>query len=237
MLNLRCRNGFGNRFPEVADALPYVAGSMVAATLHSYNARETTFSPTSGAHHACYDGGGGYCTFNFLALAAVAAHESGAKNIGIIDCDMHYGNGTEDIIRKLGLHFIKHYSFGGDSLSRRETSDEWLARLPSVSQEIARKVDVLIYNAGADPHIDDPLGGVLTTEQLKKRDEIVFEAAQMFNVPVVVSLAGGYQKDIRKVLDIHDNTFKIACKYADAVTCLAQNGLGIETPHVVDEYL
>ena len=222
VLNLKRRNGFGNRLPEVAEALPYVAGSMVAATLHAYKAGEITFSPTSGAHHANYDSGGGYCTFNFLVLAAVSAHEAGAKRIGIIDCDMHYGNGTEDIIRKLGFHFVRHYSFGGDGFVCRETSEKWLAKLPEIVQGIAREVDVIIYNAGADPHIDDPLGGVLTTEQLMKRDEIVFEAAQMFNVPVAVSLAGGYQKDIRKVLDVHDNTFKVACRCVNEVASEAK---------------
>jgi acetoin utilization deacetylase AcuC-like enzyme len=209
VLDLKRNNGFGNRLPEIAEALPYVAGSMVAATLHAYKTGETTFSPTSGAHHAGYDHGGGYCTFNFLALAAVEAHKAGSKKVGIIDCDMHYGDGTAEIIRTLGLHFVRHYSFGGD-ISCRETAEQWLARLPALVQMIAQEVDVIIYNAGADPHIDDPLGGVLTTEQLKNRDEIVFEAAQRFSVPVAVSLAGGYQKDLRKVLDVHDNTFKAA---------------------------
>ena len=135
---------------------------------------------------------------------------------------MHYGNGTQDIIDRLGLHFVKHYSFGGDGLACRESAEQWLAKLPSIVQGIAREANVIIYNAGADPHIDDPLGGVLTTEQLKKRDEIVFEAARMFNVPVAVSLAGGYQQDIRKVLDVHDNTFEVACKVIVGFTCMDQ---------------
>jgi len=227
VLDLRRSNGFGNRLPEIAEALPYVAGSMVAATLHAYKTGETTFSPTSGAHHAGYDHGGGYCTFNFLALAAVEVHKAGAKKVGIIDCDMHYGDGTAEIIRTLGLHFVRHYSFGGD-ISCRETAEQWLARLPALVQGIAQEVDVIIYNAGADPHVDDPLGGVLTTVQLKQRDEIVFAASQMFNVPVAVSLAGGYQKDIREVLDVHDNTFKLACRYASEVAPEAGRPLNTE---------
>ena len=239
VLDLKRNNGFGNRLPEIAEALPYVAGSMVAATLHAYKSGEATFSPTSGAHHAGYDHGGGYCTFNFLALAAVEVHKAGAQKVGIIDCDMHYGDGTAEIIRTQGLHFVRHYSFGGDSLACRETAGYWLAKLPSIVQLIAREVEVIIYNAGADPHIDDPLGGLLTTEQLNKRDEIVFEAAQMFSVPVAVSLAGGYQNDIRKVVDVHDNTFKVACRCANDVSFEAKRVVNInqksndtETLHV-----
>ena len=81
---------------------------------------------------------------------------------------MHYGNGTADIISRVGLHFVKHYTFGGDKLSRRESAEEWLTRFPGIVRRIVQEVDVLIYNAGADPHIEDPLGGVLTTDQLKR---------------------------------------------------------------------
>jgi acetoin utilization deacetylase AcuC-like enzyme len=128
---------------------------------------------------------------------------------------MHYGNGTQDIVDRLGLRFIRHYSFGGDRLASLESSEQWLAELPGIVQGIAREVDVIIYNAGADPHVDDPLGGLLTTEQLLRRDEIVFEAARQFGVPVAVSLAGGYQQDIRNVLEVHDNTFRVACSLSD----------------------
>ncbi len=65
---------------------------------------------------------------------------------------------------------------------------------------------VLLYQAGADPHVDDPLGGWLTTEQLRERDRRVFEAARGAGVPVAWNLAGGYQTPLRNVLDIHDHT-------------------------------
>lgn len=215
VLDLKINNGFGNKMAEVAEALIYVAGSMVAAVLHAFRTGETTFSPTSGAHHACYSHGGGFCTFNFLALAALKAFEAGAKKVGIIDCDMHHGNGTEDIIHRLGMHFVKHYSFGHDNLACTETSEQWLDGFKGKVERILQGVDVLIYNGGADAHENDPLGGVLSTEQMKRRDEIIFEAAYRANVPVAVSLAGGYQSDIRKVLDVHDNTFRVASWFAE----------------------
>ena len=66
--------------------------------------------------------------------------------------------------------------------------------------------DVLLYQAGADPHIEDPLGGWLTTAQLRERDRLVFESSERYGVPIAWNLAGGYQEPLSKVLKIHDNT-------------------------------
>jgi len=227
VLSGRRQNGFGNNMKEVTHALPFVAGSMVAATLHALNTGETSFSPTSGAHHACYDHGGGYCTFNFLALAAVEAYDAGAQSVGIIDCDMHGGNGTADIIERLGLYYVQHYSFGYDQtrphrcgfadwfgapngMVETKTIAQWLKVFTMNVQDIMRTCDVVIYNAGADPHVDDPLGGALTSEELEVRDAIVFRAAKQFETPVAVSLAGGYQEPISKVVAIHNTTYRVA---------------------------
>ena len=70
--------------------------------------------------------------------------------------------------------------------------------------------DVILYQAGADPHINDPLGGFLTTNQLRERDRLMFEAANSIGIPIAWNLAGGYQVDsgggIQPILDIHNNT-------------------------------
>ena len=66
--------------------------------------------------------------------------------------------------------------------------------------------DLLLYQAGADPHVDDPLGGFLDDEQLARRDAIVFGEARRMGLPVAWNLAGGYQEPLAKVLDIHDRT-------------------------------
>ena len=68
--------------------------------------------------------------------------------------------------------------------------------------------DIVLYQAGADPHIDDPLGGFLTTEQLRIRDQRLFEGLKQRGIPIAWVLAGGYQKPLEKVLEIHDNTYR-----------------------------
>ena len=208
VLDLTAPNGFGNVLASVASSLPFTTGSLAAAVLHSLETGEPTASLASGFHHAGFDHGSGFCTFNGLMVAALLARMAGAKKVGILDCDNHYGDGTIDIIEHLGLEdFIQHWTFGGETITAGESAEAWLERFPQIVIQF-RGCDVLIYQAGADPHIDDPLGGVLTSEQMRRRDQIVFEICKLLNIPVAWNLAGGYQTPLRKVLDLHDATMR-----------------------------
>lgn len=199
VLNLRADNGFGTRSQEVADSLLWTTGSLCRAVDEAMLNGVGAVSPTSGFHHAGWDFGGGFCTFNGLMVSALQHCD---LQVGIIDCDMHYGNGTDDIINIKGRH-VQHYTAG----RRRHKPAHWLKHLPKVVREFAG-CDVVIYQAGQDPHVDDPLGGWLTTEQLYERDLIVFHTLRDMGVPVAWNLAGGYQKDFDKVIEGHVNTMK-----------------------------
>jgi acetoin utilization deacetylase AcuC-like enzyme len=142
-------------------------------------------------------------------VTAAVLHAEGAQRIGILDCDHHYGNGTEAIIKQVGARSWVHHITVGESFHSPAQAgqlprelERWLASLADC--------DVVLYQAGADPHIDDPLGGWLTTKQLRARDAHVFAGLAALRVPVAWNLAGGYQRDahggISKVLEIHDNT-------------------------------
>lgn len=209
VLDGRVNNGFGNRSPAIAQALPWVCGSMLAAALCAYERKMMTFSPTSGAHHAGYGFGGGFCTFNSLMIAALGVHKAGAARVGIVDCDMHHGNGTENIIRELGVYFVQHHSFAHSGAHPQQSDDEFISEFTQALM-LFRGCDLVIYNAGADPHVDDPLGGILTTEQMRMRDFLFFLHMKEFRIPVVTALAGGYQRDsqgsIDPVLKLHNNT-------------------------------
>jgi acetoin utilization deacetylase AcuC-like enzyme len=210
VLDGRVANGFGSRSPEVARSLPYTTGSMLSAARHVLAHGGAASAPCSGFHHAAYDRASGYCTFNGLMVTACALRRDGlAERVGILDCDQHYGDGTESIIERLGARsWVRHFT-AGRRYSRARQADAFLDRLPSVVGEMA-DCDVVLYQAGADPHIDDPLGGWLTTEQLRERDARVFAQLRKDGVPVVWNLAGGYQTEpdgsIPRVLEIHDNT-------------------------------
>ncbi len=134
-----------------------------------------------------------------------------AKTVGILDCDNHYGNGTGDIIKSLGNEDrITHFTTGKSHFE----PVSFLKTLADRLRNLYSACDVVLYQAGADLHINDTLGGWMTTAQLHERDVIVFEIAREMRLPVAWNFAGGYQRDangqILPVLQIHYNTMK-AC--------------------------
>lgn len=128
------------------------------------------------------------------------------KGAGIIDFDMHYGNGTDDIKDKHNIDYLRHIGTS-DIITLDEANaideDSLLSLLSAF-----KHCDLLLYQAGADPHIDDPLGGKLTTEQMIMRDRLVFSFAKDNAIPLAWNLAGGYQDPIDNVIDLHGNTLK-----------------------------
>lgn len=206
ILNRTKSNGFGNTSRSVADSLRWTTSSLYHASLYAVQTGNTAVSPTSGFHHASFSSAGGFCTFNGLMIAAMLLKKQGIINkIGIADLDAHYGNGTDGIIKHFGIDYIKHYTFGGH-VNRSTNIDHWLKKdLPAALEEM-KDCDLIIFQAGADPHISDPLGGFMTSSEMKSRDQIVFKFAKKNRISVVWALAGGYQTPIRKVLDLHDTT-------------------------------
>jgi acetoin utilization deacetylase AcuC-like enzyme len=188
----RRENGFGNTNTDVALSLPFTNGSMVAAAEHAVLHGEVVCSPTSGFHHAGYASAMGYCTFNGLMVAALALKQAGlVDHVGIIDCDAHYGNGTDDIIMQRNINWIEHRTLG-KHFNRSDDAEggrfeAWLNK----AIDHCRDCDLVLYQAGADPHVDDPLGGILTSVQMSWRDRTIFE--QLGHLPLVWNLAGGYQ--------------------------------------------
>ncbi len=210
----RIPNGFGDRSASVAASLPFTSGAMLSAARHARDAGTIACAPCSGFHHAGWATADGFCTFNGLVVAACALlHVDGARSVGILDCDMHYGDGTDAILTRLGLgDRVVHFTAGA-TFARRDQASAFLEVLPAVVDSM-RDCDVVLYQAGADPHVDDPLGGFLDDDQLRRRDEIVFRRARSQGLPVAWNLAGGYQRDaaggISGVLAIHAATARAA---------------------------
>jgi acetoin utilization deacetylase AcuC-like enzyme len=187
-----------------------------------------------GTHHAYADKGSGYCVFNDVAVAArlmqAETHRLHRRllRVAVIDLDVHQGNGTASIFRDdstvftLSLHGEKNFPF------RKEASDldvnlpdgcgdaPYLDALDAaLSQLWSRHVDampgLIFYVAGADPHEGDRLGRLkLSAAALTERDRRVLSAARERGIPVAVSMAGGYGKDIADTVAIHLSTLKLA---------------------------
>lgn len=89
------------------------------------------------------------------------------------------------------------------------TDDDYLAWLDNALSSGLRQFtpDLICYIAGADPYREDQLGGLaLTIEGLKKRDELVFRVAKAKSIPVMVTYAGGYARNVADTVTIHSNT-------------------------------
>lgn len=208
-------NGFKNKRVDLAETCRYTVAGMRDAGLEALRNGRVAVAPVAGFHHARYAKSAGFCTFNGLVITARALKNAGlVQSVGIVDCDFHYGDGTASLIELLELDsWLKHYTLGEQPYIVPEKSEELFLHLPEVLEGMSG-CDLILYAAGADPHINDPLGGFLTTEQLLRRDELVFSRCAALGIPVAWNLAGGYQRDeengIRPVLDIHDNTMR-AC--------------------------
>jgi len=209
VLSGRVPNGFDTHSVEVARSLPYTTGAMIEAARASL-VSGCACAPVSGFHHAHYERGGGFCTFNGLVVTAqTLIAEADLQRILILDCDMHYGDGTDQIIEKLRLSARIQNTTFGRWFGSPSDAHAYLAKLRNMAAQF-NDYDLILYQAGADVHVDDPLGGVLTTEETVERDRIVFEAARQAAVPIAWNLAGGYQRPLSRVIDLHVNTMQ-AC--------------------------
>lgn len=217
---LACSQGW-NWTPEIRDGVLEInKGQLTAAEIALEEG--VAANVAQGFHHAPYDSGMGYCTFNGLALVA---QELPGKKVVVLDCDEHGGNGTEDFtvilpnLRQVTIHgqpFGCHGSEKSVCINLDSVTDDFTPYRDALELAFEKVdewgADLVIYQAGADPHVNDPLGSVgMTTDQMRERDRRVFDGLRDRNVPVLFVLAGGYQEPIReKLMPLHVNTFEEA---------------------------
>ncbi len=183
-----------------------------------------------GFHHASEDHGEGFCLFNDVAVAIrLLKRERRITRAAVVDCDVHHGNGTAIIFA--GDRSVFTFSIdqehnypafkpsGSLDIHLPDYADDelYLQQLAGALPRVfASAPDVVFYLAGADPYEDDQLGGLsLTKEGLRRRDRMVFGAARELDVPVVVTLAGGYARRLDDTVEIHAATFEEALRAFD----------------------
>jgi acetoin utilization deacetylase AcuC-like enzyme len=187
-----------------------------------------------GTHHAFADRGAGYCVFNDVAVAARLMQAEWHRQrrqllrVLVIDLDVHQGNGTAAIfaddptVFTLSVHGARNFP------ARKERSDldvelpdgctdtPYLAALDAALAEVwARHAEaapaLAFFLAGADPHENDRLGRLkLTAEGLAERDRRVFDALRARGIPVAVSMAGGYGRDLATTVAVQLRTLALA---------------------------
>lgn len=188
-----------------------------------------TMNLAGGTHHAFPDHGEGFCVFNDVAVAIRSLQRAGRiRRAAVIDLDVHQGNGTHAIfagdpsVFTFSMHGGRNYPFHkvpgtlDVELADGTEDDEYLALLAASLPRVlaAAAPDLVIYLAGADPHEGDRLGRLrLTFDGLARRDAMVLDACREVGIPVAITIAGGYGRNIEDSVQVHLNTARIACSY------------------------
>jgi len=199
-------------------------GSTMAATREAL-AFGWSGTLAGGTHHAFRAEGSGYCVFNDIAVAIASLRaEPGIRRVAVVDLDVHQGDGTAEIFRDdpevltLSVHCKNNFPLrkqqsridveldadAGDNVYLSKLTDV----LPSV---LAFSPEIIFYQSGVDGLAEDRLGKLsLTPAGLKERDRQVMKLAQAANIPLVITLGGGYADPIQLTVEAHANTFRTA---------------------------
>lgn len=181
-----------------------------------------------GTHHAMADFGEGFCVFNDVAVAIKVLQQSmWAKNILVIDCDVHQGNGTAAIFKDnpnvftFSLHGEKNYPFKKPpssldiGLADNTKDNEYLKTLGDALDIIFDDFnpDLVFYLGGIDPLETDHFGRLsLTNKGLQRRERIVIQKVTGQDVPLVLLLSGGYAPTLKETVLAHALMYKMAKK-------------------------
>jgi acetoin utilization deacetylase AcuC-like enzyme len=179
-----------------------------------------------GTHHAFADRGEGFCLLNDFAVAAnYLLKKNLAKQILIIDLDVHQGNGTAKLFENnpavftLSMHGRHNYPFHKERsdwdipLEDGTTDETYLGLLHDALAEFPRRFnpDFVFYLSGVDILASDKFGKLkVTIEGCKKRDAMVFSWVRKHNLPCTVAMGGGYSPEVKTITEAHCNTFRTA---------------------------
>lgn len=199
-------------------------GSRLVA-LHALE-NQVALNISGGYHHAYYDHGEGFCVLNDIVIVGNYLLENKlVKKILVIDLDVHQGNGTaqmctnNDQIFTFSMHGKNNYPLKKEKsnldieLLAGTTDKEYLAIVQQVIPQLIKqeKPDFIFYQAGVDVLYTDKLGTLsLSKYGCLTRDQIVFENAFKYDIPIAVLMGGGYSERLSDIVDAHSNTFKVA---------------------------
>lgn len=204
-------------------------GGTVAAARHALE-HGVAMNLAGGTHHAFPSYGEGFCVFNDTAVATRVLQADGqVQRVAVIDLDVHQGNGTHAIFTgdptayTFSMHGGRNYPFNkvpgtlDIELEDGTRDDVYLDLLAEALPRVLRdaRADLVFYLAGADPHERDKLGRLsLTFEGLRRRDMMVLESCREVGIPVVVTIAGGYGREVNDTVRVHLGTVGVAREFA-----------------------
>lgn len=208
----------------VRRAFAVVGGTLGAARLALRDGVAVNLA--GGTHHSFADHGEGYCIFNDFVITLRRLRAEGvARRFLIIDLDVHQGNGTAALCQHdsdvftFSMHGENNYparkerSSWDIALSDGTADEHYLDRLALVLPQLLERFvpDLVLYQAGVDVLAGDRFGKLaLTMAGVGERDRLVCEFARSTGLPLVVTLGGGYARDINRIAEAHCQTVRIA---------------------------
>ena len=187
---------------------------------------KVAFNIAGGTHHAFSNRGEAFCMLNDQAIASqYLLDKKLAKKILIIDLDVHQGNGTAEIFHNnanvftFSTHGNSNYPFKKEisdldiPFEDNTTDDVFLSTIQKIIPQLIeqQKPDFIFYLAGVDILATDKLGKLgCTLNGCKNRDAIVFENCYNYQIPLQVSMGGGYSPEIKTIIEAHSNTYRVA---------------------------
>ena len=226
------RIGFRPWKESFVDRALTITGGSIDALHAALSGSRIAGNLAGGTHHAFRAHGEGYCVFNDIAICAeIAKREYRVERVFVVDLDVHQGNGTAAIfaddshVFTYSLHCQKNYPFrkkdsdadvGVEEGAGDDTDLEALERsLPRLLYDF--RPDLLLFQAGTDPLAEDGLGRLnLTRAGLAARNEMVFDYADYWELPVVVFMGGGYSEPIEHSVEAHVDVFEEAARRVTA---------------------
>ena len=172
-----------------------------------------------GTHHAFPSYGSGFCIFNDLAISArVLQHLGLIRKILILDLDVHQGDGTAYIFQNDNsvFTFSMHCEVNFPGTKQQSDLDvplpvgmeddaylQTLAKyLPDLLSDV--KPNLVLYDAGVDPHAGDRLGKLaLTDTGIFRREMQVLSTCVAAGFPVACVIGGGYADDLDSLVYRH----------------------------------
>lgn len=182
-----------------------------------------------GTHHAYPDHGSGFCIFNDCAVAAqVLLAENRVQQLMVIDLDVHQGDATAAIFADEPRVFTFSAHCQSNFPLRKQSSnvdlpledgledDDYLVAIGDLIPDLLDAVqpDLVLYNAGVDPHRHDRLGRLnLSNTGLLNRDRLVLDACLRRSIPVATVIGGGYD-ELKPLVERHSLVFRAAKEQA-----------------------
>jgi acetoin utilization deacetylase AcuC-like enzyme len=166
-------------------------------------------------HHAGKDRVAGFCYINNLAVAlARLQKKKPGLRVGIIDFDVHHGDGTESLVLgRENTTFVSLHQFplypgtGGASrgncinipIPEGTDGDRYLKLFePALEAVLSLEPDLLAVSAGFDAYKDDPIAGLkLDRGTFRKIGSLLSNT----KIPRFATLEGGYSEDLPRLVE------------------------------------